>query len=163
MSEKKIALSPYATLRYNVSGEVSFDVGMNYLGALITIASADGELDSKELNWLLAEQKMLGAPEELLEKIRNFDWRNTNVETLIESLHYDFPMDTRNTMLYQAIKMSSADGEYHEKERAAIWKIAQALKVDDASVHAIESLVRMENACDKLRYALLGTMTEKPI
>ena len=161
MSDQKIALSPYAKIRYNVSGEVSFDVGMNYLGALIIIAGADGALSEQELDWLLSEQQLLGAPQELLDNIKSYDWQNADLNALLEAVQYEFPMNARRTLLYQAVKMSRADQVYHRLEREAIWKAAEILKIDKDIVQSIESLVDMENATDKLRYALIGTLAEE--
>lgn len=157
MSDQKISLNLYAKRRYNVSGEVSFEVGMNYMGALLMLAGADGDLSKPELDWLIEEQILLGAPPELIDKIRNYDWKNADLDALLKSIQYDFPMNAKRTMIYQAIKMAKADLEYHEKEKAAIREAAQKLQIDLDVLIAIEQLVEMENAVDKLRFALIGT------
>jgi uncharacterized tellurite resistance protein B-like protein len=157
MSDKKIPLNPYAVKQYNLTGEVSVDVGVNYLEALIVLASADGDLAEAELKWLTDEQVMLGAPTELIEEIKKFDWKNADLDKLLAGISYDFPIDAKRTMIYQAIKMASADKDFHHQERSAIRKAAEKLQVPADVVHALEHLVEMEHAVDKLRFTLIGT------
>ena len=69
------------------------------------------------------------------------------------------PANVRHGMLYQAIKMSRADGEceYHEDERAAVARAAQILGVERNIITELESIAELEDATDRLRFALLGT------
>ena len=60
-------------------------------------------------------------------------------------------------MLYQAIKMSRADGVYHDKEKAAVARAAQILGVERSVVASLESLVEIEESADKLRLAIFET------
>jgi len=161
MSEQKATFSPYGKRHYNVSGTVSMEVAKNYCGALLTIAGADGELADEELAWFLDEQVMIGAPDEVIQAIKAFDWQNANLEELVNSLHYDFDLNARRIMLYQAIKMSSADGEYHPKEREAVWKAAEMLKVEPEAVRSLEILAEMEDSVDRMRFNLFGTIGNK--
>jgi uncharacterized tellurite resistance protein B-like protein len=158
MSEEKATFSPYGKRHYNLSGTVSLDVAKNYCGALLTIAGADGEVADDELAWFIDEQIMVGAPDEVIQAIKEFDWQNANLEELVQSLHYDFDLNARRILLYQAIKMSSADGEYHPKEREAVWKAAEMLQVEAEAVRSLEILVEMENSVARMRYNLFGTI-----
>ena len=161
MSENKATFSPYGKRHYNVSGTVSFDVAKNYCGALLTIAGADGELADEELAWFLDEQVMIGAPDEVLQFIKEFDWRDAKLEELVQSLHYDFDLNASRIMLYQAIKMSRADGEYHPKEREAVWKAAEMLNVEPEAVRSLEILAEMEDNVGRMRFNLFGTIENK--
>jgi uncharacterized tellurite resistance protein B-like protein len=160
-SEMKATFGPYGKRRYNISGTVPLDVATNYCGALLVIAGADGELADEELAWFLDEQVMLGAPDELLQAIKEFDWRNANLEELVQSLHYDFDLNARRILLYQAIKMSRADNEYHPKEREAVWKAAEILNVEQEAVRSLEILAEMEDSLDRMRFNLFGTIGNK--
>ena len=161
MSEKKATLSPYGKRHYNISGTVSLDVAKNYCGALLAIAGADGELADEELAWFLDEQVMIGAPDEVIQAIKAFDWQNANLEELVNSLHYDFDLNARRIMLYQAIKMSRAEGEYHPKEREAVWKAAEMLNIEPEAVRSLEILAEMEDSVDRMRFNLFGTIGNK--
>ncbi|MGD1912019.1 MAG: hypothetical protein ACFB2X_14535 [Rivularia sp. (in: cyanobacteria)] len=148
----------YAKKRYNVTAPVSVDVAKNYVRAIVAIASADGELAQKELDWFVEEQQMLGAPSDFIEEnIIKFDGKNANIEELLGGIHYDFSLNFRRCMLYQAIKMSRADGVYHDKEKAAVARAAQILGVERSVVASLESLVEIEESADKLRLAIFET------
>ncbi len=148
----------YAKKRYNVTAPVNADVAKNYVRAIVAIASADGELAQKELDWFVEEQRMLGASSDFIEEnITKFDGKNANIEELLGGIHYDFPLNFRRCMLYQAIKMSRADGEYHDKEKAAVARAGQILGIERSVVASLESLIEIEESADRLTLAIFET------
>jgi hypothetical protein len=58
--------------------EVSVEAYLNYGYALLAIAGADGEVSEAEINWLLNHQRLVGAPEEVIEKYKTFDYKNAD-------------------------------------------------------------------------------------
>ncbi len=94
---------------------------------------------------------------EYIEALRQFDWKNANLEELLSSLKYDFPLNFRRTMLYQAIKMCRADGNYHDKEKASVAKAAEILGIEKSMAVSLESLAEMEDSADRLRLSLFET------
>ncbi|RQH21089.1 hypothetical protein D5R40_31690, partial [Okeania hirsuta] len=80
-----------------------------------------------------------------------------NLEELLSQIKFNFPLNFRHSLLYQAIKMSRADGFYHEKEKAAVAKAAEILGVDSKVVVSLESIAEMEDTADRLRIALFET------
>ncbi len=157
-SGKSLQPTKYAQHRYNITALVDFDVAVKYGGALMAIAGADGELAEKEFQWYVDEQALLLVDsQEYIERLRKFDWKNANIEELLNGLKYDFPLNFRRTMLYQAIKMSSADGVYQEKEKAAVAKAAEILGIERSMVISLESLAAMEDASERLRLSLFET------
>ncbi|MDJ0615620.1 MAG: TerB family tellurite resistance protein [Calothrix sp. MO_192.B10] len=148
----------YAKRKYNITAPVSVDVAKNYVRAIVAIASADGELAQTELDWFVEEQQMLGAPSDFIEEnIIKFDDKNVNIEELLSGIHYDFPLNFRRSMLYQAIKMSRADGVYHDKEKAAVARAAKILGIERSVVASLESLAEIEESADRLRLAIFET------
>ncbi|MGK7904121.1 MAG: TerB family tellurite resistance protein [Hormoscilla sp.] len=148
----------YAKQKYNLTSPGDFEVGVKYGCALMAIAGADGELAEAELEWFIDEQKLLMVEsEEYIETIRKFDWKNANIEELLSGIKYDFPLNFRRAILYQAIKMSRADGIYHEKEKAAVAKAAELLGIERSVLVSLESVAEMEEATDRLRLALFET------
>ena len=148
----------YAKKKYNITAPVSVDVAKNYVRAIVAIASADGELAQTELDWFVEEQQMLGAPSDFIEEnIIKFDHKNADIEELLSGIHYDFPLNFRRSMLYQAIKMSRADGVYHDKEKAAVARAAQILGIERSVVVSLESLAEIEESADRLRLAIFET------
>ncbi|MEQ9551141.1 TerB family tellurite resistance protein [Coleofasciculus sp. G2-EDA-02] len=148
----------YAKHRYNITQPIDFDVAVKYGGALMAIAGADGELREAEFQWYVDEQELLIVdPQEYIEALRQFDWKGANIEDLLKGISYDFPLNFRRSMLYQAIKMSRADGNYHEKEKAAVAKAAEILGIERSTVVTLESLAELEESTQRLRLALFET------
>jgi len=58
-------------------------------------------------------------------------------------------------LLYDAIRACSADGDYHEGERAAIHSLGAALRLPDDVVTQIEALIDEEEALKAKRIRLL--------
>ncbi|NEO57364.1 MAG: hypothetical protein F6K54_32395 [Okeania sp. SIO3B5] len=162
-SGKTVALSKYAQHKYGIAAQslVDFEVGVNCGCALLAIAGADGQLAEAEFQWYIDEQEMVAvdseAFQEYIEILRKFDWKNANLEELLSQIKFNFPLNFRNSLLYQAIKMSRADGFYHEKEKAAVAKAAEILGVDSNVVVSLESVAEMEDTADRLRIALFET------
>ncbi|MEC4815258.1 MAG: TerB family tellurite resistance protein [Scytonema sp. PMC 1069.18] len=157
-SGKSLQPSQYARRRYNLTKPIDFDVAVNYGGALMAIAGADGELAEKELQWYIDEQEILTTePQEYIEALHKFDWKNANIEELLSGISYDFPLNFRRTMLYQAIKMCRADGNYHDKEKATVARAAKILGIDRSLVVSFESLAELEEATERLRLSLFET------
>lgn len=157
-SGKFLEPTQYARRRYNLTKPIDFDVAVSYGGALMAIAGADGELAEAEFQWYVEEQELLLVQsQEYIEVLRKFDWKNANVEQLLGSISYDFPLNFRRGMLYQAIKMCRADGSYSDKEKATVARAAEILGFDRSMVVSLESLAELEEATDRLRLSLLET------
>lgn len=158
MSDRKLQPSQYAKRRYNVTQPIDFDVAVKYGGALMAIAGADGELADAELQWYIDEQVvLLTDPTEYIETLKQFDWKNASIEELLTGIAYDFPLNFRRTMLYQAIKMCRADGSYHTDEKATVAKAAEILGIEHHVLISLESLAELEDATERLRLALFET------
>jgi len=157
-SSKQIQPTKYAKRKYNLTSPGDFEVGVKYGGALMAIAGAEGELAEAELQWFIDEQQLLMVDsEEYIQRLREFDWKNANIEELLSGIKYDFPLNFRRVILYQAIKMGRADGNYHEKEKAAVAKAAEILGIEKSVLVSLESLAEMEEATDRLRLSLFET------
>jgi uncharacterized tellurite resistance protein B-like protein len=163
MSSKNIQLSKYAQRQYGFTTNepIDFDVAVSCGCALIAIAGADGELSEKELQWYIDEQEMLAVDSEELKEyiktLRKFDFKNANLQELLVGIKYNFPINFYHTMLYQAIKMSRADGVYHAKEKAYVAKAAEILGIEPTVVIALETVAEMEETTARLRLALFET------
>jgi len=69
MSDAKKAIHFSDFLKKNLGiSQAPFEAVLNYGYALLAITGADGEVSEAELNWLLNHQRMVGAPEEAIEK-----------------------------------------------------------------------------------------------
>ena len=135
-----------------------FEAYLNYGYVLLTIAGADGDVPELEMNWLINHQRMIGAPEEAIEKYKTFDYKNANLEELLPKIKADVPnWSAPRTLLYHAIKMSRADKHYAEEEQEAIKKAAKLLGVGDDITMALNVLVEMEEKAEHMLKALILT------
>jgi uncharacterized tellurite resistance protein B-like protein len=138
--------------------EAPVEAYLNYGYALLAIAGADGEVSEAELNWLLNHQRLVGAPEEVIEKYKTFDYKNADLESLLSKITVDVATWSKSrSLLYHAIQMASADEDYSPEERKAVKKAAKLLKVEDDIALALNRLVETEEAVTALRKALLQT------
>ena len=157
-SGKSLQPTKYGAQKYNATSPIDFEVAVNYGGALMAIAGADGDLAEAEFQWFIDEQEIiLVESEEYIETLRKFDWKNANIEELLSGIRYDFSLNARRVLLYQAIKMSRADGIYHEEEKAAVARAAEVLGIERSVLVSLESLAEMEEASERLRLALFET------
>ena len=158
MASKNLKTTKYAQHRYNITQPIDFDVAVNYGAALMAIAGADGELAEAEFQWYIDEQELLlESPDEYIETLRKLDWTSVNLEEVLGGISYSFPLNFRRSMLYQAIKMSRADGAYHDREKAAVAKAAEILGIERSVVVSLESMAEIEEASERLRLALFET------
>ncbi len=131
---------------------------LNYGYALLVIAGADGEVSEAEFNWLLNHQRIVGAPEEAIEKYKTFEYKNADLEDLLSKITVDVSNWSKSrTLLYHAIQMARADDSYSLEEQQAVKKAAKLLKVEDDIALALNKLVDAEEALTALRKSLLRT------
>ncbi len=152
-----VPLSEFLKKNLGIS-EAPYEAVLNYGYALLAIAGADEEVSEAELNWLLNHQRTVGAPEEIIEKYKTFDYKNADLENLLTKITVDVHTWSKSrTLLYHAIQMSRADNNYSSEEQKAVKKAAKLLKVEDDIALALNRLVETEEAVTALRKALLKT------
>ncbi|MBU7583872.1 MAG: TerB family tellurite resistance protein [Nostoc sp. TH1S01] len=131
---------------------------LNYGYALLAIAGADGDVSEAEFNWLTNHQRLAGAPEEVIEQYKTFDYKNADLGSLLSKISVDVSTWSKSrSLLYHAIQMARADKNYSDEEQKAVKKAAKLLKVEDDIALAITRLVETEEAVTALRKALLQT------
>ncbi|MGF1935939.1 MAG: hypothetical protein RM347_016395 [Nostoc sp. ChiQUE02] len=159
MSNLKEAIPASEFMKKNLGiSEAPTEAYLNYGYALLAIAGADGEVSEAELNWLLNHQRIVGAPEELIEKYKTFDYKNADLENLLSKITVDVSTWSKSrSLLYHAIQMSRADNNYSIEEQKAVKKAAKLLKVEDDIALALNRLIETEEAVTALRKALLQT------
>ena len=128
--------------------------------ALLIVAGADG-LSPSEAEYFADWQKMCGAPEATIEALRKFDYGSVDVEEVIRlfnELTKQAPAQAegmKRSLLYDAIRLASVDGDYSESERKALHNVASLLGVESRTVAALERQVELENLVRANRLALL--------
>jgi uncharacterized tellurite resistance protein B-like protein len=130
----------------------SQEAWLNYGYALLAIAGADDEVSTPEMNWLLVDfASMIRLPEEVKQAFRSFDYRTAKLDSLLANISFDSEEDFRRVLIYDAIKMSRADGVYDHRERNAVLQTAEILDVDAGIVVALEGTIAMEESLLQVR------------
>ncbi|NEP02706.1 MAG: hypothetical protein F6K58_29465 [Symploca sp. SIO2E9] len=151
---KMEAVSSFAKDEYGISA-ATVEAMINYGYVLLAIAGADQEVSEKEMEWLINHQTKFGAPENVIELYKSFDYKNADIKELLPNIKVDVATwSVPPNLIYHAIHMSSADGMYAEAERAKVRQTAKILGVADDIVLTLESLVDMERAVVRMRKAL---------
>ncbi len=157
--EQMIAGSEYLKRTQGISS-APLEAYLNFGYVLLVIAGADGDVPESEMNWLINHQRMIGAPEEVIEKYKTFNYKNAKLEDLLPKVKGDVPsFSAPRTLLYHAIKMSRADKDYSKEEQEAVKKAAKLLGVEDDITMALNTLVDMEENVESMLKALIHTET----
>lgn len=123
-----------------------------YGQALLTISGSDGELSGPELEWLVEDAaSAVGVSEDIVQRWRDFDALNGDLETIFDEINVLGVVNFNKLLIYDAIRMASADGDYAEDEKESVFEAASLLKVSHEDLLSIEALIDMEKALDKLR------------
>ncbi len=123
---------------------------------LLNIAGSDGEVTDDELEWLTVScAEAVGIEESIISDWEDFEYDEDELEELFIDLNATSFANYNKLLIYDAIRMASADGDYAEDEKEQVYNAAKILKVSQEAVTAIEALVEMEQAADKLRFTLL--------
>ncbi|MEM9897089.1 MAG: TerB family tellurite resistance protein [Bacteroidota bacterium] len=131
-------------------------VWREYGYALLTIAGADGEVSDPELEWLTIQcAEYVGVEESVIAEWEEFDFEEAALEEIFHSFNTKSFANFNKLLIYDAIRMCSADGEYAQDEKESVYKAAQLLNVSPETVMAIEALVDIEEAANKLRMTVL--------
>jgi len=120
--------------------------------ALLTIAGSDGEVSEPEMDWLVVEAaEALDIGDETITNWRNFDFASGDLASIFASFNTLSVASFKKLLIYDAIRMSAADGEYSIDEREKVFEAANLLRVNPEDLLSIEALIEMESALDKMR------------
>lgn len=123
---------------------------------LLNIAGSDGDLSDPELEWLTVEcAEAVGVEEDIISDWEQYDFDEDDLEELFVNFNASSFANFNKLLIYDAIRMASADGDYAEDEKDQVYQAAKIMKVPPEAVTAIEALVDIEMAAHKLRITLL--------
>lgn len=123
---------------------------------LLNIAGSDGDVSDPELEWLTVQcAESVGVDETLIAEWEDFDFEEDDLEELFFDFNANSFANFNKLLIYDAIRMCSADGDYAEDEKDQVYNAAKLMKVSPEAVTAIEALVDLENAANKLRLTIL--------
>jgi len=147
----------YLEQTYGLNTHLSREHLIQYGKAIMFIVGADGTISDAERACWMGIARAMGVPDDVREEWLKFDWRDGRLEDCIPGLSTDpqNPGELTLAFLYDAIRVSRADGVYGAAEKAAVAKTARALGIPQSSVNALESLVELEQSVRTLLLSLL--------
>ncbi len=146
--------SPVAHAIYGC-GNVPTEAWLNYAYALMAIAGADGRVTPAEMNWLMTEfVDIVKADGEFRQALHNFEFKNADLDVLLEKISMDIPINYKRALVYDAIKMSRADEVFADTEKHAVERSASILKVPIYVARTIEGLVSTERSLEATRKSI---------
>ena len=148
-------LIKFAPTFYGIS-MVHQEIWREYGYALLCIAGSDGDVSDPELEWLTVDlAESLHVDEEIVADWEEFEFEEADLEEIFFSFRHMSFANFNKLLLYDAIRMCSADGDYAEEEKEKVYEAAKILQVSREAVISIEALVEMEQAAHKLRLTVL--------
>ena len=143
MDTRTYEFSPVAKMLFGYTDPCPYETAQSYGHALICIAGADEEVSQEEMDWLTKFYAYtMGVPKDLVAAWESFDFRKGNLEEILKSLG-GVPVNFKKSLIYDAIRMSSADGYVH-REKLSVYKAAELLGIDKKTVAMLECLVEVE-------------------
>ncbi len=123
--------------------------------ALLAIAGSDGIVSDPEFEWLTLEvARKVGVSEDIIADWEEFDYDDADLEEIFKSFNKSTMASFNKLLIYDAIRMCSADGDYALEEKEQVLEAAKILNVGPEAVMAIEALVDLEEATNKLRLTI---------
>ena len=123
--------------------------------AVQVIAAADGRLTREEREIVFEDARLLGVPQEIIDRWIAFNWRSETVTSILTRMKSHLSERMARRILYGAIRIALADDVYAIDERAAIDEASDFMGVNRKEVEAIGALVRLEMGVAVLRNGLL--------
>jgi uncharacterized tellurite resistance protein B-like protein len=126
-----------------------------YAKTLLVVAGADG-MSTAEMEHFVAWQHASGHPASVIEELQHFDYRNADVKQVISAFCAlaEHTPEAKRVLIYDAIRLSYADGKYSATERKALQEVADEIGVEPTVVIALEGVVSVEIAARQTRLAL---------
>src|SRR3989337_669619 len=147
----------YLEQTYGLNTHPSREHLIQYGKAIMFIVVADGTISDAERACWMGIARAMGVPDDVRDEWLKFDWRHGRLEDCIPGLSTDpqNPGEVTLAFLYDAIRVSRADGVYAAAEKAAVAKTARALGIPQSSVNALERLAHFGQSFRPLRRGLL--------
>jgi tellurite resistance protein len=129
------------------------DDRIDYLKAIMACARAGTDLAPAEKNWVIGYGAACGAHQATVDALEAYD----GDEDVVAIIDRNMPVAETwgRVAVFDAIRASSADGEYSDDERAAVRREASRLGVSEEIVEALEALYRDEQELKRRRIALV--------
>ncbi|EYF05158.1 TerB family tellurite resistance protein [Chondromyces apiculatus] len=123
-----------------------------YMKALLICANGDGTLAPEERDWAVGHAAALGASDALVDELKTYKAVD-DIEQIITATHES--SDSRRYIIYDAVRVCSADGAYSDRERAMVIRMGAKLGISEELVRQIEDICLEEARLREKRLKLL--------
>lgn len=124
----------------------------SYFKAMLVCANGDGTLADEERDWVVGCAYAYDCDPALIEELKVYK-ADEDIETVIS--RDPAANESRFFLIFDAMQVCCADGEYSDKERAVILKGAKKLNVSEEEFKKIEELYLETVKLREKRIALL--------
>jgi len=126
-----------------------------YAKAVLLCANGDGEITPPEREWVLGYFAGLGAPESVIEVLRDYP-ATEDVIQLLESAPWGAAVKRNSrSVVFDSIRAASADGEFQPRERAAVERLAISIGLTSQDVEELEAAYKEEQHAVEKRLQLM--------
>jgi tellurite resistance protein len=122
---------------YNFSKLPSTEAYSGYLKSVLICANGDGTLAPEERDWVVGLAAAVGGSDSLVAELKSYQ-ADEDIEQVISVA--SAANESRRFLVYDAIKACSADGQYSDRERATVTKMAAKLGISQDVVKQIEEI-----------------------
>ncbi|MDI1475078.1 hypothetical protein [Polyangium sp. y55x31] len=123
-----------------------------YMKAVLICANGDGKLTPEERDWAVGHSAAFGASDSLLDKLLSYK-ADEDIEQVISMTPASSA--SRRFLVYDAIRACSADGQYSDRERATVIRMAAKLGLSEELVRQIEEVCLEEARLREKRLSLV--------
>ena len=123
-----------------------------YFKSLLICVNGDGQLTSKERDWVVGYAAAYGASDFLIEELKSYA-ASEDIDQIVSQ--NEVSDSSRRYLIYDAIQACGADGEYSEPEQATVIKMAAKLGIPERIVNEIESIYLEEANLREKRLACM--------
>jgi hypothetical protein len=121
--------------------------------ALLICTNGDGRITNAERDWILGIASAMGAPESLVEQLKSYK-ATESLDGLLASGVETGKFASRS-LIYNAIRACSTDGELGEGELDSIDEVASDLNVPKTVVDELKDIVAQEAKLRERRLKLV--------
>lgn len=120
-----------------------------YGKALLHCANGDGRITQQERDWIMGYLTAAGHTDAVLEQLRTYQGTERIEDIVARSPAMGI---SRRHLVADAIRACASDGEFHEDERAAIYRMAERMGVSREVVEQLEAAQHDEQAARARRF-----------
>lgn len=127
---------------------------LHYCQSLVYLGAGDGEITEAEMAAVEAITTAAGTPQSIVSTLRQFDYKNATLESLLKQFVTDTYQDLDIISVYLTIRISRSSGRYGEPEMQKVKLASLRLGISETETGLLENLVALELENESLRKKL---------